>query len=502
MSDLMQDGLVPVLPEVDAFLRKDHRLFIDGKSTPASSDRTIELHDPSTGAVIGSVASATTDDLDRAVAAARRALEGEWSRLRPAERERRIHRLADLIEAHGEELAQIETINQGKSINISRAIEVGASVEYVRYMAGWATKIEGSTLDLSIPVPPGVRHTGLTLREPVGVVGAIVPWNFPLMIALWKIAPALACGCTIVLKPAAETPLTALRLAELASEAGLPDGVLNVVTGGGSTIGAALARHPGIDKVTFTGSTAVGREVGIGALTNMTNFSLELGGKNPLIVLSDADVGAILPGLAMGCFLNQGQVCAAASRLYVHAPLYDRVVGDLESVMTSMRLGPGLDPSADLQPLVSARHSNAVEAIVDEAAGAGATILTGGRRADRPGYFYEPTLIVDAERDNPAIRKEIFGPVVTVTPVADLDDALHRANDSSYGLAASIWSNDFAAITRAIRELRAGTVWVNSHIPVDPNLPFGGFKQSGIGREHGRSIIDQYTEIKSVCIAM
>ena len=502
MSELMQDGLVPVLPEVDAFLRKDHRLFIGGKPVPAASDRTIELHDPSTGAVIGHVASATTGDLDLAVAAARRALAGEWSRMRPADRERCIHRLADLIEAHGEELAQIETINQGKSITISRAIEVGASVEYVRYMAGWATKIEGSTLDLSIPMPPGVRHTGLTLREPVGVVGAIVPWNFPLMIALWKIAPALACGCTVVLKPAAETPLTALRLAELASEAGLPDGVLNIVTGGGSTVGAALARHPGIDKVTFTGSTAVGREVGIGALTNMTNFSLELGGKNPLIVLSDVDVGAILPGLAMGCFLNQGQVCAAASRLYVHAPLYDRVVGDLEAVMKSMRLGPGLDPSADLQPLVSARQRNAVESIVDEAARAGATILTGGRRPDRPGYFFEPTLIVDADHANPAIQKEIFGPVVTVTPVRDLDDALHRANDSGYGLAASIWSNDFAAITRAIRGLRAGTVWVNSHIPVDPNLPFGGFKQSGIGREHGRSIIDQYTEIKSVCMAM
>lgn len=502
MSDVQQEQLVPVLPEVRQFLGKEHRLFIDGKSVAASSDETMPVYDPSTGETIGCVPAATLDDLDQAVAAARRALNGDWARMRPADRERCLHRFADLIEAHGEELAQIETLNQGKSINISRMIEVGASVEFVRYMAGWATKIEGSTLDLSIPFPPGVRHTGLTLREPVGVVGAIVPWNFPLMIALWKIAPALACGCTVVLKPAVETPLTVLRLAELTREAGIPDGVLNVVTGGGATIGAALARHPGIDKVTFTGSTAVGRDVGVGALANMTRFSLELGGKNPLIVMSDIDVDAIMPGLMMGSFLNQGQVCAAASRLYVHAPVYDRVVGNLESAIKSMRLGSGMDPQADMQPLVSARHRNNVQAIVEEGLGAGATALTGGRRPDRPGYFFEPTLIVNADQSNPLSRKEVFGPLVTVTPVNDLEDALQRANDTSYGLAASIWSNDFSAITRSIRELRAGTIWVNSHVPVDPNMPFGGFKQSGIGREHGRSIIDQYTEIKSVCIAM
>jgi phenylacetaldehyde dehydrogenase len=337
--------LIQVLPEVSRFIAREHKLFINGSGVAATSNETLAVYDPSTGEEIGRIPEAAPQDLDHAVSAARAALEGEWGRMRPADRERCLHRFADLIERHSEELAQIETINQGKSINISRMIEVGASVEYVRYMAGWATKIEGSTLDLSIPVPANTRYTGLTLREPVGVVGAIVPWNFPLMIALWKIAPALACGCTMVLKPSEETPLTALRIAELAHEAGLPKGTLNVVTGRGSTVGAALTRHPGIDKITFTGSTATGKQVGAAALANMTKFSLELGGKNPLIVLSDVDTQSLLPGLMMGCFLNQGQVCAAASRLYLHESIFDRVVSDLEGAMKSLRIGSGLDPS-------------------------------------------------------------------------------------------------------------------------------------------------------------
>jgi phenylacetaldehyde dehydrogenase len=492
--------VVLVLPEVRQFLARDHGIFVDGAWAPASSDRRLPVRDPSSGEVVGQIADASAADLDQAVASARGALEGEWGRLRPADRERLLHRFADAIEAHGEELAQIETINQGKSINISRAFEVGGSVEYVRYMAGWATKIEGSTLELSIPVPPGTRYTGLTFREPVGVVGAIVPWNFPLMIALWKIAPALACGCTIVVKPSEETPMTALKLAELAQEAGIPKGVLNVVTGTGPGVGAALARHPGIDKITFTGSTAVGRQVGMGALENFTRFTLELGGKNPLIILSDVDVRAILPGLTMGCFLNQGQVCAAASRVFVDRKVFDPVVAGLEEVLKGMRLGPGLDPTADLQPLVSAKHRDSVERLVGAAAGGGATIVTGGKRPEMAGYYFEPTLIVGAEPGNAAYDHEIFGPVVAAVPVDGLDDALRRANDSPYGLTASVWSNDFDAVMKAIHRLRAGTVWVNTHVPVDPNLPFGGYKQSGVGREHGRAMIEQYTELKSVCI--
>ena len=492
--------LIPVLPEVTRFLQRQHQHWINGRWEASAGERKIPVFDPSTGEMISQVLDGDAEDVDRAVAAARAALEGTWGRMRPADRERCLLRFADLLEAHGEELAQIETINQGKSINIARMIEVGASVEYVRYMAGWATKIEGSTLDLSIALPPGARNMGFTLREPVGVVGAIVPWNFPLMIALWKLAPALACGCTIVIKPSENTPLSVLRLAELSKEAGIPDGVVNIVTGIGAGAGASLAGHPGIDKITFTGSTAIGKQIGRSALENMTRFSLELGGKNPMIILDDMDVGAIVPGLMAGCFFNQGQVCAAASRLYIQRPVFDRVVASLESAMKGMSLGPGLDPQAALQPLVSALHRDRVMDAVSQAVAEGVTVVTGGKRPDRPGYFYEPTLLVNAARDSLAVKHEIFGPVVAAIPVDDLDQAIGLANDTPYGLAASVWSNDLNSALRAVRRLKAGTVWVNSHIPVDPNLPFGGYKQSGYGREHGRSAIDQYTEMKSVCI--
>jgi phenylacetaldehyde dehydrogenase len=459
------------------------------------------VFDPATGERIATVADGNAQEVDQAVAAARRAFEGVWSSMRPADREMALHRFANAIEAHTEELAQIETLNQGKSINLARAIEVGGSVEYVRYMAGWATKIEGSTLDLSIAVPPGVRHTGLVLREPVGVVGGIIPWNFPLMIAVQKIAPALACGCTVVLKPSEVTPLTALRLAELALEAGIPPGVVNVVTGRGATAGTALASHPGINKLSFTGSTVTGRKIGVAALEHFTRFTLELGGKNPMIVLGDVDVGAMLPGIMAGCFFNQGQVCAAASRLYIDEKVFDSTVERLIAAMTDMTMGPGLDPAAELQPLVSARHRAKVADVVRQAQEAGANILTGGKCAERPGWFFEPTLLVEASESNPAMTTEIFGPVIAATRVSGLDEALTAANATPYGLAASVWTNDLSSALKAIRQLKAGTVWVNSHIPIDPNLPFGGHKQSGIGREHGRSMIDLYTELKSVVIS-
>lgn len=492
--------IVPVLEEVKQFIRRDHKMWINGRWTDSTSAKKLPIFDPSTGGKIGEICDASSEDVDRAVAAARAALQGEWYKMRPADREKCLIRFSELIEVHSEELAQLETINQGKSINLSRMIEVGASVEYVRYMAGWATKIEGSTLDLSIPIPPGARNMGFTLREPVGVVGAIVPWNFPMMMALWKIAPALACGCTMVLKPSEDTPLTALRLAELAREAGIPDGVLNVATGLGKGAGAQLAAHPGIDKVSFTGSTVVGKEIGHAAINNMTRFSLELGGKNPMIIMSDMDVGAILPGLMAGCFFNQGQVCAAASRLYIDRPVFDKVVANLEGAMKDMRLGSGLDTEATLQPLVSARHQDRVAQAVDAAVKGGVKVVTGGKRADRAGYFFEPTLLLNAGKDNVAVRQEIFGPVIAAIPFDGLDQAIELANDTSYGLAASVWSNDVNSVLRTVRRLKAGTVWVNTHIPVDPNLPFGGYKQSGYGREHGRSAIDQYTEMKSVII--
>ncbi|CAB3745502.1 Phenylacetaldehyde dehydrogenase [Paraburkholderia sediminicola] len=490
--------LVEVLPQVTAFLKRTHGAFIDGKSVTLSTDRLIDVYNPADGNVISRTIAAKEDDVRLAVSSARRALP-VWRDLRPADRERCLFRLSELIEAHGEELAQLESINQGKSINHTRAIDVAGSVEYVRYMAGWATKIEGSTLDLSIPIPPDTRNLGFTLREPVGVVGAIVPWNFPMMIALWKIAPALACGCTIVVKPSEDTPLTALRLAELVIEAGIPPGVVNVVPGYGRDAGAALVEHPDVNKITFTGSTEIGRRIGISALQNMTRFALELGGKNPLIVLSDVDLPQIMPGLMGACFLNQGQVCAAASRLYVHRSIYDRFVADLAGAMKGLKLGPGLDPSADIQPLVSRAHVDRVAALV-ETAGRTAEIVTGGRRPDRSGFYFEPTLVINADAENPSVRDEIFGPVISVTPIADLEEAVALSNASRNGLAASVWTNDLNSALRGIQALEAGTVWVNSHIPVDPNLPFGGFKQSGIGREHGRQMIEQYTELKSVCI--
>jgi len=491
---------IQLLPEVQAFLRRDHGHFIDGRVVAPRGDVRIDVFDPSSGERIARVADATDAEVDQAVAAARRAFEGEWSALRPADREMALHRFAQKIAEHAEELAQIETLNQGKSINLARAVEVGGSVEYVRYMAGWATKIEGSTLDLSIPVPPGVRHTGLVLREPIGVVGGIIPWNFPLMIAVQKIAPALACGCTVVLKPSEDTPLTALRLAELALEAGIPPGVVNVITGRGDTAGAALARHPGVNKLSFTGSTVTGRKIGEAALQNFTRFTLELGGKNPMIILGDTDVASMLPGMMAGCFFNQGQVCAAASRLYIQDSVFDSTIDQLRQAMASLKMGPGMDPAAEMQPLVTARHREKVAGLVRDARAAGANLLTGGKEADRPGYFFEPTLLVEADASNPAMTTEIFGPVIAATRVSGLEEALDAANATPYGLAASVWTNDLPKAMYAIRRLKAGTVWVNSHIPIDPNLPFGGHKHSGIGREHGRSMIDLYTELKSVVI--
>lgn len=495
----IEAGLIPILPEVTAFLQRQHALWINGEWLASTSGKRLAVFDPATGLEISHIPDASDLDVDHAVKTARAAF-NHWSRMRPADRERLLLKFADVIESHGEELAQLETINQGKSIHLSRMIEVGASVEYVRYMAGWATKIEGTTSDLSIPIPPGARNLGLTLRQPVGVVGAIVPWNFPMGMAIWKIASALTCGCTMVLKPSEDTPLTALRLAELAKEAGIPDGVLNVVTGLGIGAGAALARHPGIDKVSFTGSTVTGKEIGRMALANMTRFTLELGGKNPMIIMDDMDTAAIAPGLMAGCFVNQGQVCAAASRLYIHRSIFDRTVATLEAAMKAMTLGSGLNPEAQVQPLVSAKHQARVNEAVDAIRREGVEIVTGGKAPNRTGYFFEPTLLINAPENSIAQKQEIFGPVISAVPIDNLDQAISLANDTSYGLAASIWTRDFNSAMKAARQLEAGTVWINSHIPLDPSLPFGGFKQSGYGREHGRGAIEQYTEPKSIII--
>ena len=498
----MTQNLVPVLGEVNAFLQKQHGLLIDGKSASTRAGKRIDVRNPATGEVIATVADANEQDVDDVVQASHRTFtSGVWSKARPADRERMLLKLADVLEAHAEELAQLETLNQGKSIHISRAIEVGAAIEYVRYMAGWATKITGETMDVSIPVPEGARYTAYTRREPVGVVAGIVPWNFPLMIAIWKLIPALAAGCTIVLKPSTETPLTALRLGELVLEAGIPAGVVNVLTGRGSVAGQALASHPLVSKISFTGSTEIGKTVGHAAVDNMTRFSLELGGKNPMIIFGDVPVEKAIQGAMMGGFLNQGQVCAAASRLYIHRSKFEQVVEGLAAAANSMTVGAGMDVTAQINPLVSARQQQSVCKYIEIGRQEGATVVAGGYAPDMPGYFVRPTVMINVDHSKTLVREEVFGPVLVAMPFDTPEEAIRLANDTPYGLAASVWTNDLSAVMHVVPEIQAGTVWVNSHIPLDPNMPFGGHKQSGVGREFGRGAVENFTELKSVCIA-
>lgn len=493
-------GPFTIEPKVADFLALDPAIFIDGMRVPSDGAATIPVYDPSSGSIIANAIDATVTDVDRAVRSAHAAFrDGRWRHMRPADREHILLKFAELVVEQGEVFAQLETLEQGKSIAISRMFEVGASSEWMRYVAGLTTKTSGRTFDTSLPGGP--QHwTTYTRREPIGVVAGIAPWNFPMMIALWKVMPALAAGCSVVLKPSEVTPLTALMLAETAINAGVPDGVFNVITGGGAVAGAALTAHPLVAKVSFTGSTATGKAIGRAAMDNMTRVTLELGGKNPAIILKDADLSAVIPGLMAGGFLNGGQVCAAASRVYVEAPLYDDLVGALEGAIGGMTVGAGLDPSAQVNPLVSAAHQAKVLAYVEDARSNGANIITGAA-VPGEGYFVSPTLVLDPGEKLKLTREEVFGPVLGITRVADAEEALARANDSNLGLGASLWTRDLASAMNLTPRIEAGTVWVNSHIFIDPNMPFGGFKQSGTGRDFGIDWLDAYTEMKSVCIA-
>jgi len=500
-NPLDQNLLTVALERARAFADQDHASWIDGRAQSSGGDCT-DLIDPSSEGVIGRSAGADGSQIHAAVEAARRSFESRaWRGLRPADRERILLRWADLIGAHADELAALETLNQGKSVHVSRMVDVAFGVEFTRYMAGWATKISGETVDVSIGFPPGVKYSAFTRREPVGVVAGIAPWNFPMLIGLWKIVPALAAGCSVILKPAEITPLTSLKVARLAQEAGVPDGVLNILLGSGRVVGSALARHPGIAKISITGSTQAGKDVGRNAIENMTRVTLELGGKNPAIFLPDVAIDKVLPGILAGAFLNQGQVCAAASRIFVPRNQQSAYTDAISSAVSNMKVGSGSQLDTEVTPLASRSHRETVARYVDIARAEGGVISAGGAAPDRAGYFYLPTVVANATNQMRHVREEIFGPVVSIIPYDSAEQAVAMANDTPYGLAASLWSNDLSAVMRLIPTIDAGTVWVNTHNLLDPQLPFGGFKQSGWGREFGRGAVESHTELKSVLIA-
>jgi phenylacetaldehyde dehydrogenase len=481
------------------FLGKKHRMLIDGKWVEARSGETFPVEDPATQEIIGHVPSGDKADVDQAVVAARRAFDsGPWSRLSPADRSRMVWTLGDLLEKHADEFAQLEALDNGKPIKNARRDDIGGSIAMFRYMAGWATRLNGETIPVSTP---GNWHA-YTMREPVGVVGQIIPWNFPLMMAAWKLAPALAAGCTIVLKPAEQTPLSALRFGELIAEAGIPDGVVNIVTGFGETAGAALAEHPEVDKVAFTGSTEVGKLIVKAAAGNLKRVSLELGGKSPAIVFPDADLDRAVAGTADAIFYNQGQCCTAGSRLFAHKSVYDKVVEGIMGRAGKIKVGHGLDPSVELGPLVSKEQHTRVTGYIESGRKQGATVATGGHIIGNQGYFVEPTVLLKTDRSMHVVREEIFGPVVCVQSFDDddLDAVAKFANDTEYGLQASVWTRNLKVAHTMAKKIKAGTICVNSHNYGDPAWPFGGYKQSGWGREMGKEVMENYTETKSVAV--
>jgi phenylacetaldehyde dehydrogenase len=483
---------------VEQFISAPRQLFINGQWTDAASGKTFATPEPATGDTLANVAEGDAEDIDRAVRASRRAFEeGPWSRMTASERGRIIWRIGDLILEHTDELAQLESLDNGKPFAVARAADVPLAADLFHYMAGWATKIEGNTISISVPYMPGANFHSYTLREPVGVCGQIIPWNFPLLMAAWKLGPALAAGNCVILKPAEQTPLTALRLAELMAEAGLPEGVVNVVTGFGETAGAALAAHDDVDKIAFTGSTEVGKLIVQAAAGNLKKVSLELGGKSPNIVFDDADPGAV-EGAANAIFFNHGQCCVAGSRLFVQQSRFEKVVDGVAEIAKSIKLGSGLEPGTQMGPLVSDEQLRCVTGYLESGRAAGATAVTGGSRLGDRGYFVEPTVLTNTTPDMKIVREEIFGPVVVAAPFSDLDEIAATANDTEYGLGAGIWTRDISKARALVKKIKAGTVWINCYNVFDAALPFGGYKQSGWGREMGHEVLEAYTEVKAV----
>ncbi|MBA2646287.1 MAG: aldehyde dehydrogenase family protein, partial [Pyrinomonadaceae bacterium] len=462
-----------------------YQLFIDGKWVDAESGKTFETPNPATGATLAEVAEADKADIDKAVIAARRAFEGKWSKMSARDRGRLLYKLSQLIEANAPELAALETADNGKPIRESQYVDIPQVVENFEYFAGYATKIEGET----IPVPGQMFN--YTLREPLGVCGQIIPWNFPLLMAAWKLAPALAAGNTIVLKPAEQTPVNAMELGKLIQEAGFPDGVVNIVPGYGETAGAALASHPGIDKIAFTGSTEVGKIVAREAAQNLTKVSLELGGKAPNIVFADADIEQAVNGAMMGIFFNQGQVCCAGSRLFLHEEVKDEFLDNFKNRAAKVKVGDPMNAATQMGPQVSEEQLNRIKGYVDIARGEGATVLTGGESPQlegdfQQGYFFQPTIFSEVKNQMRVAQEEIFGPVASVITFKDEEDLLKQANDTLYGLSAGIWTRDITRAHRFARDIKAGTVWINTFNMFNAASPFGGYKHSGYGREMGK----------------
>jgi phenylacetaldehyde dehydrogenase len=488
---------VTIDQKVEQFISSPRQLFINGQFVDAASGRTFETPNPATGETLAHVAEGDAEDINRAVAAARAAFDGPWSRMTPSERGKIVWKVGDLLLEHVEEFAQLESLDNGKPYVIAKAADVPLAADLFHYMAGWATKIEGNTINISVPYMPGANFHSYTLREPIGVVGQIIPWNFPLLMAAWKLGPALTTGNCVVLKPAEQTPLTALLLAQILAEAGVPDGVVNVVPGFGETAGAALAAHDDVDKVAFTGSTEVGKLIVQAAAGNLKKLTLELGGKSPNIVFDDASDDAVA-GAANAIFFNHGQCCVAGSRLFVQEGRFDEVVDGVSEIAKSIKLGPGMDESTQMGPLVSAEQLQRVTGYLDAGKTDGATALTGGGRHGEAGYFVEPTVITNARPEMSIVREEIFGPVVVAAPFQSLDQIAAVANDTTYGLGAGIWTKDISKAHALAKKIRAGTVWINCYNVFDASLPFGGYKQSGWGREMGHEVLEAYTEVKAI----
>ena len=488
-------------PETQAFLdRSPHQLLIDGRWTPAASGATYTSISPSDGAVLAELASAGVEDVDRAVAAAHRAAENGWADMLPRERERLLRRWADLIAAHADELAELESLDNGKPIHHTRAIDSKVAANLVYHFSGWPSKMLGHTAPVSIP-----NHFVYTRREPVGVAAIIIPWNYPLIHGMQKVSPALACGNTVILKPAQLASLPLLRLGELALEAGLPPGVFNVITGRGSIIGQALAEHPGIDKLQVTGSTAVGRSVIQASASNLKRLALELGSKAPNIIFADADLDAAIPGAFRAAFGNSGQSCVAGARLFVHASIFDEVLDGLLNLVQAAKIGHALDPATALGPIVDATQTETILDYIQSGIDQGATLVCGGKQMTEgdfgKGFYIEPTIFTDVSDDMVISREEIFGPVLPIYRFETENEVIRRANDTEYGLAAGVWTSNLARAHRVAAGIKAGTVWINTYDLFDPSVPFGGLKGSGYGRDNGQEVLEAYTEVKSVWIS-